>query len=128
MRILVVDDDMDILTTMQVVLGMHSYNDVSTVTNGNDAAFLLSRPQHGYDLVILDINLPGMSGLDILDFLDTLDKDVKVVVVTGSTDCHYERDIRTRENVVGFVLKPFEVEYLINVVRDAEKELGRCGA
>lgn len=124
MRILAVDDDTMILGMLQTLISYHGY-DISTMSSGKDAAFLLARPSHTFDLLLLDINMPDMTGIDILNFLDKLDKGIRVIIITGDADCKYERDIKARSNVIGFVLKPFDPRYLIHAIKDAEKTLGR---
>ncbi|BBW98456.1 response regulator transcription factor [Geobacillus icigianus] len=62
-RILIVDDEESILNMLKLVLNKEGFTSVHTCTNGTDALRLLE--QKKFDLIILDIMLPDMSGLDI---------------------------------------------------------------
>lgn len=119
MKILAVDDDIHMLTTLQIVLAAGGYQ-AATLTDCKDAAFLLAKPNSEYKLLLLDINMPGMSGMDLLTFIDKLNSDIKIIVITGDSECEFNRDIRGRKNVAGFLLKPFNVDYLLNVIKDVE--------
>jgi DNA-binding response OmpR family regulator len=77
-KILVVDDEPSFRSALKLLLG-ETYC-VDAVDSGEDA--LLSIDQ-GYDLVILDINLPGMNGLKVLERIRERCPDVAIIVMTG---------------------------------------------
>ncbi len=80
-KILVVDDDPNILTMIQALLGKSGY-DVRTATNTIGAGYLLS--DYEPDLVVLDIMLPGsLSGDQACETLRQLRPEVKIVFYSG---------------------------------------------
>lgn len=78
-RVLIVDDDPYIRELLREHLG-HSYA-VETAPNGSQAfgAMLRRRP----DLIVLDLNLPGLPGGDVLRAFRELDATIPIVVITG---------------------------------------------
>ena len=79
-RILLVDDDADLLDVLSEWLGMSGYL-VQTASDGMKA--IAHVKQQRYDLVVSDLNMPGMSGLQLLAMLKTLDPHIMVIMLTG---------------------------------------------
>jgi DNA-binding NtrC family response regulator len=79
-KILVVDDDKNILDAFEQVLTEHGY-EVSRAQHGREALGLLQAEK--LDLVIMDIRLPGMSGLETLEKIKEFDTRLPVIIVTG---------------------------------------------
>jgi EAL domain-containing protein (putative c-di-GMP-specific phosphodiesterase class I) len=80
-RVLLVDDDPLVLRGIGRVLLQHGY-EVTSATNGWDAALLVD--QHSYDVVLSDIAMPGMDGLQLLREVRARDLSVPVVLFTGT--------------------------------------------
>jgi EAL domain-containing protein (putative c-di-GMP-specific phosphodiesterase class I) len=80
-RVLLVDDDPLVLRGVGRVLNQHGY-EVTTATNGQDAAQLVD--QHSYDVVLSDIAMPGMDGLQLLREVRARDLSVPIVLITGT--------------------------------------------
>jgi CheY-like chemotaxis protein len=82
MRILVVDDDLSVVDTLGVLLRQLGHESVG-VTNGYDA---LDRFRRGrYDLVVVDLIMPEMNGLELIRHLRVIDHNARIVVLTGTT-------------------------------------------
>ena len=81
-RILVVDDERDILDLARIILKSGGY-DVMTTTSGEEALRIISMKKP--DLVLLDVVLPGVSGLDVCRLLkrDPGTRSIKVVLFTA---------------------------------------------
>jgi CheY-like chemotaxis protein len=110
--ILVVDDDAAIRTTMQRLLRNQPVN-VSCVDSGAAALDLLAdglRP----DLILLDIDMPGMNGWQVVERLkqNPALAPIPVVVVSGA---HRSGNV---DGVVSFLPKPFSFTELLAVIRD----------
>jgi two-component system OmpR family response regulator len=113
MRVLLVEDDVMIGAAVQAALQEASYA-ADWVENGQTALNTLDI-QH-YDLVLLDLGLPGKDGLDVLHAIRTKANAVPVVVVTARD----ELDDRLRGLDGGaddYVLKPFEMAELLARMR-----------
>ena len=82
--ILWADDEIDLLKPHVLFLRQKGY-EVVTVTNGRDA---LDKVEAGhFDLIILDENMPGLSGLETLSRIKELAPQTPVVMITKSEDC-----------------------------------------
>ena len=72
---------------------------------------ILSRP----DLVLLDIALPGMNGIEVLKRLRSINPTTKVIMVTGNTDPQLAREA-LQLGAVAYIDKPFDFAYLKRVI------------
>jgi len=103
-RLDVVEDDASMRRALRLLLGSHGY-EVEAFADARSflATVLKRRP----DCVILDVRLPGMSGIDVLARLHDLDFDVPVVMITGHGDVPMA--VRAmRMGAADFLEKPFE--------------------
>jgi len=116
-HLLLVDDEKDILTTMGMILRAEGF-DVRTVSNGHEALeFIESYP---CDLVITDIRMQGMDGLQLINMLKEQDETIQVIIMTGYTEIGQAHELVARYNVTGFLSKPLEdIDQLINMVNEA---------
>ena len=110
-RILIVDDEFSILDSLSRLLVKHGYI-VDTIDNCVPAqAMIMSKK---YDLVLLDIKLPGMSGIELYKEIQKTDAALvrKIAFITGNI---MERDTRQflQDNNVSYFAKPFEMKQLI---------------
>jgi DNA-binding response OmpR family regulator len=117
-KILVVDDEPYIGDLLERYLTPEGYN-CRVVRNGEEAlAELKSTKIH---LVLLDIMMPGMSGIDLLTIIRTQYADVAVVMVTG-VDNRDTGVLAVELGAYGYIVKPFERnEILINVANAIER-------
>jgi DNA-binding NtrC family response regulator len=106
-RLLIVDDEPLILE----VLTEHfkSEYDVETALNGADAlgAILRARP----DVVMLDINMPRMNGVEVLKDIKQIDDSIAVIMVTANEQVAMAAEA-LRNGAFGYVPKPFDFRYL----------------
>ena len=82
-RLLWVDDEIDLLRPHLLFVQGRGYH-IDAVANGDDALELIRL--HPYDLVLLDEQMPGRSGMEVLDELRRMDPRVPVVMVTKSEE------------------------------------------
>ena len=106
-RLLIVDDEPLILE----VLSEHfkADYDVETALNGADAlgAILRERP----DVVMLDINMPRMNGVEVLKDIKQIDESSAVIMVTANEQVQMAADA-LKNGAFGSVPKPFDFRYL----------------
>ncbi|NDY43409.1 response regulator [Dissulfurirhabdus thermomarina] len=121
--ILVVDDEPMLLELLADVLGRAGY-EVLTAGDGVEALRVYEAAGGGVDLVVLDVMMPGMNGLEVFRRLREMDPKVQVLFASG-----YAQDSQMRraldEGACGFIAKPFSVVELGVKVRRALK--GRRG-
>ena len=117
--LLVEDDDVDAASVKRALAEMEDPPDVVHRTCAEDALVYLKDPNNGAPCVILlDLNMPGMSGLDLLRHIkrDTDLRIIPVIVLTTSSDeCHVFDSFDL--SVAGYIVKPFGHEKCVESMR-----------
>lgn len=115
-RILAVDDELDMLTLIKMIIEGYSNHQVTTTNTPMAVAELLSKEQ--FDLIITDLKMPGMDGMELLDLAKKYDKDVLVLMVTafGSLESAEEA---VRKGAFDYISKPFRKEQLLLAIDKA---------
>lgn len=113
-RILVVDDEKGVVHSCVRILERRGFT-VSGLTDSQAAPALLK--QESFDLLLTDIKMPRLDGLELLRIAKEIDPHLTVVLITGYGTM--EDAIRAiRLGAQGFLMKPFEPEELIATVKD----------
>jgi DNA-binding response OmpR family regulator len=113
-RILVVDDQQEILELVTSLLTAEGY-DVETAGCGEDAVERLG--ERPFDLVLLDINMPGMDGWEALRLIRADEQLARLPVAMFSVKGEMQHKIHgMQEGAVDFITKPFTVEELLGRV------------
>ena len=120
--ILVVDDNDAFRQGVAKALERTGY-EVAAVGNGPDALFAASR--RNFELMLLDIRMPKMSGFDVLKLIKRLCPDLAVIMVSGlaDPDLKYHR-AATRGGVAAYLDKPCEIQLLRRTVARVLEEKG----
>jgi twitching motility two-component system response regulator PilG len=116
-KVLVVDDNKGITDLVQVILGPPAYDCVA-VNSGQDCLDLMKKQE--FDLVLLDLAMPGMSGLEVLSTLSEAEipRPHNIVIFTASPE-YTEKDLQKLKEWHGRierVTKPFTDTELLTVV------------
>jgi signal transduction histidine kinase len=114
-RILVVDDEPGIRELLQFELGFSGY-DVQSAPNGF-AGLDLARAER-FDLVLLDITMPGIDGVETLRRLKNVDRELEVVICTGYGTVETAVECM-RLGAYDFITKPYEMESMLALVARA---------
>ena len=111
--VLVVDDDQIILGLSKELLNLLGY-EAYTAQNGNAALEMLSSKGEKIDLVILDISLPDINGLDLSSKLLAKRPNLKIILTSGNMleDLEDSEDRLQQKGIVGFLHKPYELDAL----------------
>lgn len=114
-RVLIVEDEKNIARVLQLELEFEGYT-VDIAYTGTDG--LIKYREQQWDLVLLDLMLPGLNGLDVLRRIRATEDETPVILLTAKNN--------TEDKVVGldlgandYVTKPFEIEELLARVRSA---------
>ena len=112
MRVLVADDDPQILKALRIILGAHGY-EVSTARNGREAidAAAHDRP----DVIVLDLGMPGLGGVAVIEAVRGW-TTTPILVVSGRTDTAGKVDALDA-GADDYVTKPFATEELLARLR-----------
>ncbi|HEU5097723.1 MAG TPA: response regulator [Roseiflexaceae bacterium] len=81
-RILLADDEAAIRFTMEILLRRQGYT-ITTATNGSEALALVE--QQPFELLLLDLKMPGLSGLEVAQRACELQPTAAILILTGST-------------------------------------------
>jgi CheY-like chemotaxis protein len=109
-KILIVDDDPDVVEVLRRFFEKTPQQYVvQAVSNGEDAlaSLLLDAP----DLVLLDINMPGMNGIEVMKHID---RAIPVMMVTGNIDSAPAEALK--QGAFAYIPKPFDLTYVEQLV------------
>jgi DNA-binding response OmpR family regulator len=117
-KILVIDDDEVLLSLLQHLLADEGYEIFSTADGPRGISLY---KEHRPDIVLLDLALPSMNGLEVLKKIREFDSGARVAIVTGygSTE---SADVAYRYGAVDFIQKPFDPKGFVERVRAAVKK------
>ena len=114
-RILVADDDRGILHTCSKIL-KHAGYEVTTAPDGNEALGLL-KSSH-YDLLLVDLKMPGLSGLETVTLARKIDPTLMIVMLTAYATIQTAVDA-VKRGAFDYLAKPFTVDQLRAVVEQS---------
>jgi DNA-binding NtrC family response regulator len=113
-RILIIDDEVDMLMLLRMIIEDNTEYDVETTNSPTEGIKLFK--EEDYDLVITDLKMPGLDGMDIFDEFKELKPDVPVIMITayGSMETS---DEALRKGVTEFITKPFRKDSILFTIR-----------
>lgn len=120
LKILLVDDDTFILKLLTRMLTNHGFTSITACDNGSDALEKLDNPEARPDLILLDLNMPNMDGIEFVRYLVERHYQGSIVLVSGED----ERMLKTAEKLVhahqipmlGYLHKPVGPDKLIEII------------
>ncbi len=117
-KILVVDDDARILRSLDRLLTREGY-EVETAADGFIALKMFE--ERAADLVITDINMPGMDGIEVITALQDLRSDVPVIAISAGGLLPSEVLLQNADmlGAISSISKPFDVDTLLEAVSRA---------
>ena len=118
-RILVVDDEPDIRESLEQILSL-STTDTEVVTAANAKEALAQQERKPADLILSDYRMPGMDGLQLLAEVQKRWPGTPAIMITAYPDPQLAARAVREVGVGLFIAKPFEMEYLIDVVRSIQ--------
>jgi len=114
MKIAIVEDDINMRKSLELSLEEYSEFDIVTFKNAKEA---LKSIDDSFELIITDINMPGIDGIE---FIKKLKGDFEIIVITGNATLN--RAIEAiRLGVKDFLTKPFEIDTLIKAIKRSAK-------
>jgi DNA-binding NtrC family response regulator len=119
-KILIVDDEPDMLKLLSMILREKTPYEVTTTNNPVEAVELAKTGD--FDLVITDLKMPGLDGLQLLEEVKKKDEDIPVIIITayGTIDAATEA---IEKGGFDFITKPFKKEQILFTIEKAMKWL-----
>jgi len=116
-KILVVDDEIKMRRVLQMILQKEGY-EIVTSKDGREA--LQKVEEENFDLVLTDMKMPGLSGIDLLKKIRESDKEIPVIMITayGTVETAVKA---MKEGAYDYLLKPFEKDEMKIIVANALK-------
>ncbi|MFQ5834980.1 MAG: sigma-54-dependent transcriptional regulator [bacterium] len=116
-KILVVDDEVKMRRVLQMILQKEGY-EIVTTRDGREA--LQKVEEESFDLVLTDMKMPGLSGLDLLKRIRESDEEIPVIMITayGTVETAVKA---MKEGAHDYLLKPFEKDEMKIIVANALK-------
>lgn len=111
-HILIVDDQLSLLLSLQALLQINGYR-VELAKSGGEAITKLQDAD--YQLLLLDLQMPGIDGLEVLEFVRQAKLDLETIVVSGETSFTSIKDAM-RLGAYDFIRKPYNPEELLTTV------------
>ena len=125
--VLVVDDEPDIRDASERILSRVGYQ-VQKASRGDEALDILNK--ESVDIMLLDLKMPGMDGLEVLERIRKQNTEIQVIVITGYATVETAIEAM-KQGAYDFIPKPFEPDQLrivvnrawekIRFIREAEK-------
>ncbi len=112
-RILVLDDDPVVTLSCKRILGAEGYS-ISTVEKGEDALNKLSKED--FDLLISDVRLPDISGIQVLKEARVIKPKTDVVIITGYPTLEDAKE-SSKLGAAEYIEKPFTPDFMLNVAK-----------
>ena len=111
--IYLLDDEPSVLKALGRLLASEG---LAALKFGDPASFLQHVRSHPVRLAVIDIRMPGMTGIDVMEELRVLSPDTKTIIITGESDAIH-RVAALAAGAVSFFLKPFDDEVFLQAVR-----------
>ena len=115
-RILAVDDELDMLALLKMIVEGYSDHLVTTTNNPLEAAELLEKDS--FDLILTDLKMPGLDGMELLALAKQRDEDALVLVITAYGSLESAEEAMAK-GAFDFITKPFRKEQILLAIDKA---------
>ena len=121
-KVLLVDDEKNIRNGLRAIISRTDsvFTEINECSNGVDALHMLS--QYKYDLLITDLLMPQMDGIELVAKIYSMDYKPYIVILSGYDDFKYAQKA-INYGVKAYLLKPVDRKELINILKKAETEI-----
>ena len=115
-QVLIIDDEKDLTATLKKYLTRKGYA-VTTCANGKEG--IDEAGKNKYALIIVDIRLPDISGVEVIKTIENRDDKVRFLIITGYSIVGETSDlIETSKRVHGYIFKPFKPTHLEEKIKE----------
>jgi two-component system response regulator HydG len=117
-RVLLVDDEEQFVKNLARILKVRGF-EISTAFSGYDAVDAVKN-EGGFDVVVLDVKMPGMDGIETLSEIKKLAPDTEVIMLTGHASLSSGVQAM-RKGAYDYLMKPCEIEDLVEKLKEAHE-------
>jgi DNA-binding NtrC family response regulator len=114
-KILIVDDDKNVRLFLERYLKQKGYSQIQLAEDGMTALKVIQ--EDNIRLVLLDIRLPDINGVEVLRKIKSLNKNINVIMITAFPDEALAKEV-LKDGACDYMLKPFDLAYLKSSVHD----------
>ncbi|MCL4501382.1 MAG: response regulator [Deltaproteobacteria bacterium] len=115
-RILAIDDELDMLALLKMIIEGYSDHRVTATNNPLEAAELLGKET--FDLILTDLKMPGLDGMELLALAKKQDEDALVLVITAYGSLESAEEAMAK-GAFDFITKPFRKEQILLAIDKA---------
>lgn len=113
MKTLIIDDDPVLCSILKETLAKIGIPDVLIASNGEDAAWQFTEHEFSIDLILCDLNMPNLNGVEFADFLSERESHPAIVFITSAQDAIRKSAVALAKarklNVLGSLKKPISI-------------------
>ncbi len=117
-KILIVDDDAELRSTLTEILGEAGYR-IDKAASGREALDKIHSAD--FDIILLDLMMPGMNGMEVLSEVRKTRPRIKVIIITAFATVNNAVDA-IKKGASDYISKPFKIEELLAIVRRVIEE------
>ncbi|MCM8800542.1 MAG: response regulator [Candidatus Omnitrophica bacterium] len=110
-KILIVDDDNIVRDFLRKFLSSKGFTQLESASTGQEALKIIEEKKQNIKLVLLDIRLPDINGVDLLRRIKEINKDIGVIMITAFADEEKAKEAM-RLGAFDYIMKPFDLAYL----------------
>jgi DNA-binding NtrC family response regulator len=114
-KVLLADDEVDFTAGLSKVLRRRGF-DVETASDGMTAVVRIAKEP--FDVIVLDVKMPGMDGIQVLAEIKRLAIDTRVILLTGHLSLSDE-ETGIKEGAFAYLFKPFPILKLVSLIEEA---------
>ncbi len=119
-KILIIDDNKSVLNFLNVFLLQSGKYEIKTLQNSTQAYQILDKEEH--DILLLDMDMPKVTGIDILNYIKQKELKIKTIVLTGVEDIDLAISAMKLETF-DYMLKPIDEEKLLDALENAVSKI-----
>ena len=109
-KILIIDDEPDMLVLLRMIIEGNTAYEVETTNNPSEGLKMIT--QDDYNLVIVDLKMPGMDGIEVFEEIKEMAPDIPVIIITAYGSLEIAEEAR-HKGVADFITKPFRKDTIL---------------
>jgi two-component system OmpR family response regulator len=120
MRILIVDDEDELVSALVERLNLRGFQADGVTTGAEALAHLADTP---CDVVLLDVKMPGLDGLEVIERIKKEHPNLEVILLTGHSSVH-DAEKGKMLGAFDYLMKPVKIDDLVRILRSAGSPAG----